>query len=282
VNRARPLAPGTEPFPGYRLTRHLGRGGWGEVWQACRPDGGQVALKFLPCDSQLAAAQEIRALQSIRQLHHANLIRIDQIWCWYGFVVIAMELAEGSMLDLLDVYRAEYGTGIFADHLCQYLAQAAEAVDFLNARQHQLNGQRMAVRHCDIKPSNLLVLQGQVKVADFSVAAQTSSPMWYHRRVGTLHYAAPEIFNGWLSDRTDQYALAVSYVELRTGQLPFKDTPTAFTKKYVRPEPDLSLLEPEEQRIVRRGLNPVPQDRWPSCRELIQRLSSIVDQTARC
>ncbi|HYV35598.1 MAG TPA: hypothetical protein VE988_07835, partial [Gemmataceae bacterium] len=81
---------------------------------------------------------------------------------------------------------------------------------------------------------------------------------------------------GWLSDRTDQYALAVSYIELRTGQLPFRDTPSSFTSGYVRPEPDLSRLEPWEQPILQRALNVVPQNRWPSCKEMMDRLSSGV------
>ena len=272
------LASGLEPFPGYRLSRHLGRGGWGEVWQARRPDGQHVALKFLPSDCAIAGAQEVRALQSIRQLQHPHLIRIDQIWAWSGYVVIAMELAEGCLLDLLDVYRRDYGTCIVPEHLCHYLGQAASAIDFLNTRQHWLNNQRVAVRHCDIKPSNLLVLQGQVKVADFSLAALTTSPFWYHRRVGTLNYAAPEVFQGQLSDRTDQYALAVSYVELRTGQLPFHDTPDRFDRSYVRPQPDLALLDVWEQVIIDRALDPVPQDRWPSCTDLMDRLSWSVQE----
>jgi serine/threonine-protein kinase len=272
------LAPDLEPFPGYRLARPLGRGGWGEVWQARRPDGQHVALKFLPSDCALAGAQEVRALQSIRQLQHPHLIRVDQIWGWSGYVVIAMELAEGSLVDLLDVYCRDYGTCIVAEHLCHYLGQAADAIDFLNARQHVLNERRVAVRHCDVKPSNLLVLKAQVKLADFSLAMLTTSPIGFHRRAGTLNYAAPEVFQGQLSDRTDQYALAVSYVELRTGYFPFHDTPSTFERTYQRPEPDLALLEPWERSIIARGLDPVPQDRWPSCREMMERLTMAARQ----
>src|ERR1700734_1411814 len=112
------LIPGLEPFPGYRLVKFLGRGGWGEVWEAHQPDGTAVALKFLPCDSTLSTAQEIRNLQSIRQLRHPHLIDIHRIWCYNGHVVIAMELAEGSMLDLLGVYYSEFDTGIVPQHLC--------------------------------------------------------------------------------------------------------------------------------------------------------------------
>jgi serine/threonine protein kinase len=268
-----PLNVGAAPFPGYRLVRQLGQGGWGEVWQAQAPVGTDVALKFLACDSDLGAAQEIRALQSIRQLNHPHLTRIDQIWCWSGYIVIAMELAEGSMIDLFEQYYADFGTCIVPEHLCHYLMQAAEALDFLNDRRHMVNGQRVAIRHCDVKPSNLLVFPGKVKLADFSLAVIATSPMWYQRRVGTLNYAAPEIFQGWLSDRTDLYALAISYIELRTGKLPFTDTPPQFNKTYIRPQPDLSMVTPAERPILRRALAPVPQDRWKSCREMVDRLS---------
>ena len=268
---------GAEPYPGYRLGRLLGRGGNGEVWQALGPDGQPVAIKFLPCDSQFAAVTEVRALQSIRQLDHPHLLRIHQIWAGPGFVAVAMELAEGSLLDLLQVYYEECGGPMPAPHLCHFLAQAAAAIDFLNARQHHLNGQRVSVRHCDVKPSNLLVLGGQVKLGDFSLSVQVTSSMGYSRRAGTLAYAAPEVFQGWLSDRTDQYALAVSYCVLRGGRLPFADAPSRFRPDYVRRTPDLSMLSAAERPLVARALDPVPQNRWPSCAELFRHLADAVE-----
>jgi len=264
-----------EPVPGYRLIQHLGRGGWGEVWKATH-DGVSCALKFIPCDCHQAASQEIRALQAIRQIQHPHLIHIEQIWSVSGYIVIAMEMAEGSLLDLLDVYYAEFGEPITPDHVCFFLRQAAAALDFLNARQHIVDGQRVAFRHCDVKPSNLLVQGNDVKLADFSLAVQTTTTMRHHRRVGTLSYSAPEIFQGWLSDRTDQYSLAVSYCQLRGGRLPFPDTPASYIKDYIRPTPDLSMLSPAERPIVRRGLAPVPQDRWHSCVEMIEQLAACL------
>ena len=97
------LVPGCEPFPGYRLKHFLGRGGWGEVWQADNPQGQACALKFLPCADRQGVYHEVRALQAIRKLNHPNLLRIEQIWCCAGYLVIAMELADGSLMDLLDI-----------------------------------------------------------------------------------------------------------------------------------------------------------------------------------
>ena len=42
------------------------------------------------------------------------------------------------------------------------------------------------------------------------------------------------MFQGRISDRTDQYALAVTYCELRGGRLPFADTPPAVQRGYFR------------------------------------------------
>ena len=272
------LATGEIVHPGYKLLKHLGRGGWGEVWKAVDQDGQYRALKFLPCSSQQVAHKEIRGLQSIRQLKHPYITDIEQVWADSGYIVIAMALAEGTLTDLFEVYYQEYNAPPVAKVLLPFFEQVASALDFLNSRQHVINGRRVAVRHCDIKPSNLLIFDQTLKVADFSLAVQTSSPMWYHERVGTMNFAAPEVLRGWLSDRSDQYSLAVSYFQMRTGNLPYppisKKQPD-FYRNYVRPAPELSELETKaEQDVVGRALNPTPHDRWPSCEDFINELKS--------
>jgi len=270
------LGVGTEPYPGYRLTRFLGRGGWGEVWHARAPDGSGVALKFLASDSPRGTLQEIRALQGIRQLRHPNLIRMDNIWSCAGWLVIVMELADGSLADLLDVYGTEINSPIPPDHLCFFLGQAAAAIDFLNARQHDCDGQRVAYRHADVKPSNLLLVGSQVRLSDFSLAVQATSPVRHSFRGGTVAYAAPEMFHGSLSDRSDLYSLAATYYHLRTGKLPFPDGPKDFSKGYTRPAaPDLSMMTDSERPILTRAFAPTPTDRWSTCTDFIGRLRAV-------
>lgn len=267
-----PLKVGLEPFPGYRLSQVLGRGGYGEVWEADKDDGSRVALKFLPCTDSDATAREIRTLQALRDLVHPNLIQIHMVWCFGGYIVIDMELADGSLLDLLEAYQTEYKTPIVPEQVCLYLSQAAEALDFLNTRQHHIDGKRVAIQHCDIKPSNLLLFEDTVKLADFGLSSLTSSSVQAHRRAGTLDYMAPEVFAGRLSDRTDQYALAVTYCHLRGGRLPFTDTPATIKSAYARPEPDLTMLPENERPIIYRALAQAPSSRWPSCVEMIHEL----------
>jgi len=269
------LAAGMEVAGVYRLTEMLGVGGFAQVWQAETKDGRRSALKFIPCGGDLSAAKEIRAIQAIRELAHPNLIGIEQVISDIGCIIVAMELADGSLLDLLGKYRETTGNPIEPDVLCFYLAQAAQAIDFLNAHTHQLQGQRVGFQHCDIKPSNLLLFDDVIKVSDFGLATATGAMLRDHRRAGTLAFAPPEVFQGRLSDWTDQYSLGVTYVHLRTGQLPFRDTPTSFHRNYVRSAPDLTMLPEPERPIIARALAPTPQDRWPSCEELINRLAAV-------
>src|SRR5438034_10337377 len=94
------LSAGREPAPGYRLLRLLGRGAAGSVWEATRPDGGRVAIKFMTCGEGEAAAPEIRAIQAVRELRHPNLARVHQVWCQRKDLVVCMDLADGTLADL--------------------------------------------------------------------------------------------------------------------------------------------------------------------------------------
>jgi serine/threonine-protein kinase len=269
---AAPLAITPELHPGYRLRRLRGRGSFGQVWEAETDTGEPVALKFLPCAGD-QAGMEVRALQLIRDLAHPGLIHIDKVWSAAGCLVVAMELADGSLADLLDVYRTDLKTALPRDHLLPLLAQAAEALDFLNTCQHYVHDHWVTLQHCDVTPTNLLVFGGTVKLSDFGLTTALTSYEKKHQRAGTPAYAGPEVFQGRVSEHTDQYALAVCYCMLRGGRLPFSDSPATFEPRYVRAAPDLSMLDAEERPAVSRALAPVPQDRWPSCGELVARLA---------
>jgi serine/threonine-protein kinase len=264
-----------EYCPGYNLLRVRGRGSYGEVWEAEKEDGSLVALKFMPYADSNAASREIRSIQLVRQINHPNLTTVDKVWCCPGYLVISMELADGSLSDLHDTSRAEFGTDIAPDYLCFLLAQAAEGLDWMQAPEHNVRGLKVGFQHCDVKPSNLLLYGDTVKLCDFGLTSPLTANLAPHHRAGTLDYSAPEVFNGQLSQWTDQYALAVTYCQLRSNRVPFSDTPPGYTARYVRPNPDLRMLPKAEQPIIRRALSPRPSDRWPSCRMMIAELERV-------
>jgi serine/threonine-protein kinase len=269
------LQTGLEAIPGYFLTGLRGRGGYAEVWEAETADGRKVALKFLSGLEESSSPREIRAIQAVRQLPHPHLVQIEQVLCSRSHIIIHMELADASLSELLDTSLTEFGEPIQPEYVCQLLSQAADALDFLNKRHHLIDGKRVAIQHCDVKPSNLLLFGDTVKLTDFGLSTLTTASLQPHRRAGTLDYAAPEVFQGRISDHTDQYALAITFCQLRSGKLPFHDTPRTFNPQYQRPSPDLTILPPSERPILARALAHVPQERWPTCREFLTELSRL-------
>jgi serine/threonine protein kinase len=178
-------------------------------------------------------------------------------------------------MDLLYAYFAEYAGPIFPEPLCRYMAQAAQGIDFLNSRHHMIDGKRLGFQHADIKPSNILIFGETVKVADFGLAVPMSASRVQRTPWGTIPFAAAEVFHGALTDRSDQYSLAVTYCLLRGGRIPFTDCPTSFREAYQRPAPDLSMLPDAERPVINRALAPVPQDRWPNCVAMVDALARI-------
>ena len=269
------LLAGFEPFPGFRLKQLVGQGGFAEVWEATSPDGHSVALKFMHVTDGINAGIEIRALQSMQRLSHPKLLRIHHVWSLPAHVVISMDLADGSLQEMLFACLDEYGTPLPPAEACPYLSQAAEAIDFLNTHQHVHDGKRVGYQHGDIKPSNLLIFGDTVKLADFGLAVPMSQARSTRMPVGTTQFAAPEIFQGSMSDQSDQYSLAVSYCLLRGGRVPFADSPRSFQTQYTRPTPDLAMLSENERPIIARALSPSPINRWPSCRAMMEALTEV-------
>jgi serine/threonine-protein kinase len=263
------LQAGSEPFPGYRLLRVRGRGGFAEVWEATSPDGAGVALKFMPSCNGSTTAREVRSMQSLLSLEHPHLVRTHAIWSVPGYIVINMELAEATLLDLMLVYHNELGQPVHPPLLGLYLWQVADALDFLNARQHTRDGRRVGFQHGDVKPNNILIVGNTAKLADYGLATPTYGPTTPCPRQGTREYAAPEVFAGYYSDHSDQFSLAVTYYALRTGTLPFPAINGTPTKSYCRPPANLDGVTPAERRPLLRALAAVPQSRFPSCRDFM-------------
>lgn len=273
-NRSNPpplvvLQAGSEPTPGYRLRRMRGRGGFAEVWEASSPDGVPVALKFMASANAGSTSREVRAIQSFLSLQHPNLVKTNAVWSVPGYIVINMELAEATLLDLMFVYHNELGQHIDLPLLCLYLWQVAGALDFLNARQHVVDGRKVGFQHGDVKPNNILLLGDTAKLTDHGLATPTNGPNTPCPRQGTREYAAPEVFAGYYSDTSDQFSLAVTYHVLRTGTFPFPPPPDKMLRNYARPAPDLSGVLEAERAPLLRALSPAPQDRWPNCREFM-------------
>ncbi len=262
-----PVFETAEPLPGYRIQERIGAGGYGEVWRAEAPGGIAKAVKVIygRHDDQ-RAQRELSALNRIKQVRHPFLLSLERIELVGGHLVIVTELASSSLKSLFEQYRQSGLLGIPRQELLAHLGDAADALDYI-AQEHSL-------QHLDVKPENLLLVGGRVKVADFGLVKDLQDV--HSSIVGGLTpvYAAPELFDGRPALHSDQYSLAIVYQEMLTGSLPYEGRTTAqLAAQHLHSRPQLDSLPPSDRDIVERALSKNSTQRFPSCRHLVASLA---------
>lgn len=267
---------GDEPIPGYTLRKRLGAGGYGEVWLSDAPGGLQKAVKIIyGTVDQSHASSELKSLDRILQLNHPFLLSLERIEVVENQVVIITELAESSLLDRFDNYRRKGEPGIPRSLLLEFLRDTADALDFLS--------QKHSLQHLDVKPGNLLIVADRIKVGDFGLVKDLHDQNQSLVTGLTPTYSAPEIFDGRPDYRSDQYSLAIVYMEMLTGHLPFTGKTTAeLARQHINQPPHLEALPPADRPVINRALSKNPLDRFGTCRQLIEQLqktrSSVLPQ----
>ncbi len=262
-----------EPIPGYRLIERIGRGGYGEVWKALAPGGVSKAVKLIYGDDPSRSVTELRALNRVKDVRHPFLLSIERIEQRDGLLAIVTELGDKNLQQHFQACLAKGLTGVPQADLLSMLRDVADVLDYIY--------QEYALQHLDIKPANLLLFGRRLKVADFGLVKNI-----YERSASLVHgltptYAAPEIFEGEPTRASDQYSLAVLYQEMLTGCLPFNgNTAARLATQHLRETPDLRPLPAAQQPIIARALSKDPQQRYPSCMEMVEELCAAVRRPA--
>lgn len=307
---------GDTPISGYELVRFIGAGAYGEVWETLAPGGTHVALKFISLQSA-GGSVELKSANAVKLIRHANLIPTTAIWVLdregralddhaletikedfssnktvtvdelefkrsLAYLVIAMALADDSLENKLEYYRKQGASGIPLDELLEYMRQAAKGLDFLNEPRHLVNGERVGIVHRDIKPANLLLIGDSVVIGDFGVA--TSLRQFDEKAtemVGSLGFMAPESLERLPTPTTDQYALAITYYYLRTGQMPYDAGQTFESLAQVHREGrlDFSLVDEREQAVLRKATALPPVPRYDNCAEFVKAVTAATQET---
>ncbi len=210
--RERTLGKGDLVARQYRITRELGRGGMGVVFEALDEKlNRSVALKQLSAECRGSAEDAARFLQEARlvaQLKHPNVAEIHAA-VEDGGLFLVFELVRGKSLDRL------LAGPIGPDQARGIISAACAALTAAHARR---------IVHRDLKPSNIMISDdGEIKVMDFGIAHQSrgGATMTQTAFSGTPPYMAPEQAMGSVSSASDLYALGVMAYELVTGVRPF-------------------------------------------------------------
>ena len=260
-------------FGEYEVVAPLATGGMGGVFLAAHVSSGErVALKVL--DPLFADREEV-------------VTRL------YGERVVSSRAAHPGLVDIRGAARStdnipylvmEYLDGKTLTALVQAGPLAISAIADLGA---QIAGALVALHaagviHCDIKPDNVLVTRGRVKVIDFGVSRALDEPRPDDASIaGTPAYMAPEQWRGEPEPASDVYALGCVLFELVTGEIPFDGSlpelmVSHLERRPARPSWLRAGLPMELERLILRALAKHPGDR-PTMAELADQLGELAD-----
>ena len=256
----------------YAVRNRLGEGGMGYVLEAFDERLQRVvAIKVIKPhlakqpESRQQFVNEARAMAAIR---HENIVTVFAVEDT-ELPFIVMERLEGESL---------------SDWLKHRVAKPINSLDGIRIGRQIAAGlaaaHRVGVLHRDIKPQNIWIEQGRVKLLDFGLAVRQAGRQ--ARVEGTPSYIAPEQLRGEPTDkRTDLYSVGVVLYRMLSGQLPFASTTKSATLVAIatRNAPSLAEVAPDRPAelidIVDRLLSSEPDHRIQSADELQDQLQRI-------
>src|SRR5262245_44822019 len=261
-------------FGRYRVTKTLGKGAMGEVYEAIDDVlGREVAIKPLRGSSGLAARfiderfrNEARA---IAQFSHPGVVQVFDIDLTANPPYLVMERVAGPSLE--DRVASAPLTG---EELVSLGIQIARALAAAHAA---------GVVHRDVKPSNVLGAGAGVwKLADFGVAhVPDSSLTMTGQFVGSPAYAAPEaLVKGIAAPPGDVYGLGATLYEAAAGKWPRVEAKGAL----LAPVPPLHQLAPALPAHVAAAIDravTIDAEQRPTANELAELIAGVSAQQRR-
>ncbi|KAA6427027.1 MAG: Serine threonine kinase [Trebouxia sp. A1-2] len=195
-----------DPATKFELLIQLGRGSYGSVYKAqVRGTQEVVAVKVIPLGDKDEVLEIQKEIEMLKECNHANVVRYLGSWRGSEALWIVMEYCGGgSVADLMHASDVPLDQDMIS-YIC---AETLAGLAYLHS---------IGKVHRDIKCGNILLTEaGEVKVADFGVAAQLSNTMSKRNTfIGTPHWMAPEVIQESRYDgKVDVWALGISAVEM--------------------------------------------------------------------
>jgi WD40 repeat protein len=251
-------------IPDHELIRRIGRGAYGEVWLARSVTGAFRAVKIVyrsSFDRDRPFQREFEGIQKFEPISRRHESQVDILHVgrngdyFYYVMELADDQASGGQI-LADHYapRTLKSDLAFRTRL-PFEEAVAIGISLTTALQHlHENG----LVHRDVKPSNIIFVNGVAKLADIGLVTGVDATRSY---VGTEGFAAPE---GPGTPQADLYSLGKVLYEACTGRdrQEFPELPTE-----LREFPDREGLM-ELNAVIARACRHDPKDRYASAAQM--------------
>jgi eukaryotic-like serine/threonine-protein kinase len=160
-----------------------------------------VDLNMLHCEREIMQA-----------LQHGQLVPCLDAGKYGRYHSLVMSYVQGGTLeDMLD------GSLLTLEEVCILLEQLTSAVAYMHS---------LGLMHRDIKPANMLFDQDHhLYLTDFGIVTWLGErPGCDGHMMGTPHYVAPEILEGYVDERSEVYSVGILLYQMLTGYVPFDGT----------------------------------------------------------
>jgi predicted Ser/Thr protein kinase len=252
----------------YRLLDRIGEGGMGVVYLARDPEQRSVAVKILrPAvagdpNARRRLAREVETMRRVRSPFVAEVIDTDVT----GAVpYIVTQYVPGRTLD-----EVVTGEGpLSGDGLIRLACGLAEALTAIHAA---------GVVHRDLKPGNVMLVNGNPVVIDFGIAQALDSTRLTMTGMfmGTPGYLSPEVIEGHNSTSfSDVHAWGATVAFAATGRPPFgTGSYETIFYRIINGQPDLAGVAPPMADLLAASLRRDPASR-PAASQLISRAAAL-------
>jgi eukaryotic-like serine/threonine-protein kinase len=273
-------------FGRYEIIRKLGRS-MTDVYLAFDPDANRrVVLKIVePCRdayTQVVVDAERRGAAIQQQLYafDARILEVYECGEQNGCFFVAMEYAEGKSLAELIARERRLDPARAAGYASEVCSQLAT----LHAFQTEIDGQKRAVVHGDIKPSNIQIgPDDKVHLLDFGIAKAISITrnLTFHN-LGSPAYCSPErLKNAQVDPHSDLWAVGVCLYEMLAGIPPYQAQTTRKLENLIQSRrPPRALPEscpPALKAVIRKSLAAEIDRRYASATAFEHDLRAFID-----